>query len=479
MECKKCGNMLPANAIFCGKCGSRSDGKVPCKKCGHLIAKSNIYCDNCGTQIDGKEVCQKCGAVYDGNFCPICGQKNNIQEQLESKQKSDNALNLIKKMGKLILGARLSNLIAIVGAFISLICVFFIGMNIPAGYIIQNTTALTEVNVLFFFNGYYILNDISAYDQTIWIQNLIKTQVEMIGVLGIIISALTVGLVILFTIIAFVKHIHSERNHIKNDSFKFSIASMITFIIGTVTLYFYSRNILNSSVIELNNAALAGTTLTSICLIAWIALTYFHDYKKICDKQNNSLIVCSVIGIVFTVILLGLTRSFGISYGNGDTIGFLAYNMNRDSSFSYISSNMSSKLSSLTSEIEYSKMTDLLSDANIFNAMSQILAIIYTIILGIAFAINFYGMQGNKKSGLACPILLILISILIVVFTKQTQLKISELAQMINDSGGSTRWGEPKFQYASIIMTIIFSALLLIETIVRMIFASKQKTLSK
>lgn len=37
MNCFRCGESVPDDAIFCSKCGSRVDGKKNCVRCGKSI----------------------------------------------------------------------------------------------------------------------------------------------------------------------------------------------------------------------------------------------------------------------------------------------------------------------------------------------------------------------------------------------------------------------------------------------------------
>ncbi len=71
--CKFCNAENEDDALFCGNCGERIDGKVKCPKCGEYNDEGETYCSNCGARIDGKVVCE-CGALVSGNFCTKCGK---------------------------------------------------------------------------------------------------------------------------------------------------------------------------------------------------------------------------------------------------------------------------------------------------------------------------------------------------------------------------------------------------------------------
>lgn len=48
MVCPKCGNILPNNSVFCGKCGAKSG---ICPTCNAPLSNGASFCGNCGAQI--------------------------------------------------------------------------------------------------------------------------------------------------------------------------------------------------------------------------------------------------------------------------------------------------------------------------------------------------------------------------------------------------------------------------------------------
>ncbi len=50
MICKNCGNKLPINANFCGKCGTKIIIERKCAQCGELLALGDKFCIKCGTK---------------------------------------------------------------------------------------------------------------------------------------------------------------------------------------------------------------------------------------------------------------------------------------------------------------------------------------------------------------------------------------------------------------------------------------------
>ncbi len=53
--CPKCGAQLPANAVFCGACGSPlAEQKKPrtCGSCGSPLSEGAIFCGICGNPVE-------------------------------------------------------------------------------------------------------------------------------------------------------------------------------------------------------------------------------------------------------------------------------------------------------------------------------------------------------------------------------------------------------------------------------------------
>lgn len=73
-QCNYCKAENADDAVYCGNCGKRIDGKIQCPNCGEYSDPTETFCMKCGTRIDGKVVCE-CGELVSGNFCPKCGRQ--------------------------------------------------------------------------------------------------------------------------------------------------------------------------------------------------------------------------------------------------------------------------------------------------------------------------------------------------------------------------------------------------------------------
>ncbi len=48
---------------------------MQCKFCSNAMPDDSVFCPTCGKQIDGKNVCSKCGKIFDGEYCNACGTR--------------------------------------------------------------------------------------------------------------------------------------------------------------------------------------------------------------------------------------------------------------------------------------------------------------------------------------------------------------------------------------------------------------------
>ncbi len=52
ISCKKCGQELPDEAVFCFKCGNKTEKKKLCPKCGKELPKESEFCMFCGEALN-------------------------------------------------------------------------------------------------------------------------------------------------------------------------------------------------------------------------------------------------------------------------------------------------------------------------------------------------------------------------------------------------------------------------------------------
>ena len=225
MNCKKCGMPTVEGATFCGYCGERVDGKKPCEACGQLNDESFAFCCYCGARIDGKTACKNCGTVYEGSFCPACG---NAKKTASVKAKSGKAKR--GRFGKIceIIGGGLM----MAGVLLSLIFVFFIGLELAG----EKTTIFT------FFGEYYKemkasgLGDVGETTSKWWV-DLFENQITLYGVVGTVISSVTLLSVVAFSTVAIVKYVLSWVRKTENTANGWALASVVSYLVGAVLFF--------------------------------------------------------------------------------------------------------------------------------------------------------------------------------------------------------------------------------------------------
>jgi membrane protease subunit (stomatin/prohibitin family) len=76
VSCPKCKAAVPANAKFCGSCGTAMPQASACPKCEAAVPAGAKFCGSCGTSL-AMVPCPKCDAVLapGAKFCGSCGHK--------------------------------------------------------------------------------------------------------------------------------------------------------------------------------------------------------------------------------------------------------------------------------------------------------------------------------------------------------------------------------------------------------------------
>lgn len=75
VQCRKCGNRMSPDAVFCPKCGEKKAVALLCIHCSAELTEGAVFCSKCGKRQSMS--CPSCHAELppDALFCPRCGHK--------------------------------------------------------------------------------------------------------------------------------------------------------------------------------------------------------------------------------------------------------------------------------------------------------------------------------------------------------------------------------------------------------------------
>lgn len=304
--CKFCNAENEDDALFCGNCGERIDGKVKCPKCGEYNDEGETYCSNCGARIDGKVVCE-CGALVSGNFCTKCGKpaKKVTYKPCTSKRSpvtTDAAPSAWRNILRLVGGS-----VASFGAFIALIFVFLIAFRSNV-----NGSKQEGYNIYYYIGKIY--KDIStqfsaleSYNGGFATATYVKAALSTVTAIG---TLVTVPVFAIMTIAGFVKSVTNKQY--KLNVYAASLTSLFYF---AGCLLMLGLNGLSVSVStaktvmpECNAATKFGLYFSFACIAAGVLSTI------VADAEIES-IAGSILKYVTAVVLTGLAVATFITAG--------------------------------------------------------------------------------------------------------------------------------------------------------------------
>lgn len=319
MECRKCGLTVSESDTYCSQCGERLDGKKQCPACQNFVNENDVFCSFCGKRVDGKTVCSKCGAVYEGNFCAVCGEKR-VEKVVTESAKKQCGWEKFKKIERYLTPS-----LALGAIFILFICSFFVGFTLKVE---ASGECLAETLTTFDFFGKTFENleaQLRALKSSINPANY--NIAEIYSKIPYIIIAIAVGVNLAvctaMLIVASVKvgTGFSKGNEVKINSCLatayacFFITSLIAFSAVAVV------NLLNVIITTMSVGSTAGLIISGIIIIAIVALR-----KIALGKQGfNSANICKTICIGLTVIvsiIAGVLVSKSFVRATGASVSF-------------------------------------------------------------------------------------------------------------------------------------------------------------
>ena len=355
MICKKCGaETLVENAVFCGECGTRLDGKIKCRACGEFNEETTKFCVYCGTRIDGKKVCE-CGAVYDSKFCPICGKGETEQTPVQSipapkkKASSVDKTALWNKIFGLASGG-----VALLGVLFAMIFVFFIGLMLSvssdfAGLGIA-IPQVAECNIFYYFgDAYKEIADAGAlvaeYGISANYADVLTSAMTTTAIFGTVVSVVTICGVIGFAVPAIISYVKYATGQAKKTGAGWSIASMLVFLLGAAA--FYTLNVLTASIavdasgstlsmsvteisvgIAFNKATVTGIVMVAIFFALFIAASFVSFGKEWKKASFIKTAIFTVVGGAITFVVFAIMQDayVGIAVADGASMNKITVN---------------------------------------------------------------------------------------------------------------------------------------------------------
>ncbi|MBE7068751.1 MAG: zinc ribbon domain-containing protein [Clostridiales bacterium] len=325
MVCKKCGAESPDNAVFCGTCGARLDGKKPCSSCKQLNDENSAYCVFCGARIDGKRVCARCGTAYEGKFCPSCGygeKDNNTVKPMTAVGETKGSAKAWTWKKIVRFSASCLGMLGVLFALIFTFCIGVVGKVGSQAVTTSKSTLGMARNMFYFFGNFF--KDAEALSLNDTFEGSIRSvTVYTYGVLGLLISLTTIVLVITFASMAITKFVKGlmDKKTVFND--KWSILTMGSFFFGAGAFYGLHRFVASASEdgvvdvslsieIGLKGGVIAGIVLCAIFLGLMVLGKLVVKGKELLKTKTLIKLGLSVVGVVFVTLTFLFVRNSGI-----------------------------------------------------------------------------------------------------------------------------------------------------------------------
>lgn len=471
MECKKCGASTVEGASFCGKCGARIDGKRPCKACGKLNDEAYDFCVYCGARIDGKTVCASCGNAHAENFCPFCGTAASPAKPTQTAA----GKSTFKTVADII-----ANAATLLGAVLSLIFVCFIGLKLQADGQAEETQG-----IFYYFGEYWKEIEsmkLSQMDTTPWFIDSMTAQLNASGVIGIILAAAVLATTATFAIIAVVKYSvgWAQGKHVNVEGW--SLASVISFLIGAVTYYAFNSVSAGSDLgeigsllggadfsggVQFNDVTVTAIVLLSVCTVVSVVFRMLCEGKALWAKENIAKQTLVLTAVVLSAVAFGVSQSAAFAFAlEADGVS-LEIGANYIQLSGGITVGMASAFAK-TSAKGYAAMTAAVATMNTFSVLAAIFAVALSVFSGLALMGNLRASTGEKDGTLLWSILALASAVLLLAFHIVVISSLTEVFNVAQEISGVTN---PERlvtgNYATPIVATVFAVALLVISIIK------------
>lgn len=452
---------------------------MECTKCNASVMDGAAYCVNCGALLEGKTACAGCGTVYEGNFCPACGTAKKAVKADEGKNKSTFA-----KISDIIGGASM-----MLGVIFSLFFVFFIGLILQGE---MNGTQVTQSeNIFYFFGDFYKeMKDLDTSDMgmTKWFSSLIQTHTTLYGVVGTVISALTILSVVAFAVVAIVKYTLAWLNgeEVKIDGW--ALATVLSFLVGSALFYAHIRfagnveatveqeEIYLDIFTKFDKTTVAGIVLCAISVVIGVVFRLLAKGKEFWTKQTIGKMVLSGLGLACACTVFALAKNVAIVGEIGVMLGVANAKVEGGYMLVNVVSDILMGAATSTEMKSYYQITQNLSTLNVYNVIAQILLIALAVWSALMVLANVRGVAGEKQSGMIWSILSTLTAAALLVFTILSFNCLSGIVDLLVEEMGAEGYEYSlRGNYGSLICSIIFSAFMLALSIIRWVLVKREQ----
>ncbi len=300
MECKKCGAVTGESDLYCSQCGERLDGKKQCPACKNYIKEDAVFCPCCGKRVDGKTVCSKCGAVYEGNFCSVCGEKR-CEKVAETSAKKKSAWEKFKKIE-----SYLTPSLALGALFVLFVCSFFVGFTLhleASGEAVSG--GLTTID--FFGTAFDNLDaQLKSFKDILTAQNfkIAETYIKMPYIIIAVVVGINLAVCTAMLAVASVKVGigFSKKKEVQINGF-LSVAFACFFITSVIAFSAVAvANIWQVIVTTMSAGSIAGLIISGIIIIATAVLRKLALGRSGLTGANICKTICLATTIIISII---------------------------------------------------------------------------------------------------------------------------------------------------------------------------------
>lgn len=491
MNCKKCGTEYPADAVYCGGCGCRVDGKKVCFSCGNLNDENNAYCIYCGTRIDGKKVCVSCGVAHEGAFCPSCGAADRAvvpapAVSAAAKLQRPKTKGLFKKIVGYVSGG-----LGMMSVLFALIFVFLIGFSSSLSGTTGNlgvsvdTAGFTSSNKLYYFFGDVYKDFKTLGIEKTFADNLTKASFYSYAVTGTLLSAGTIVAVLSFAAVAITVYVRNLLGYTQKTCGKWVVACVASYLGGMVSLcalsevfvemtYSFDWSVKNG----LDGASKTGLILCTIFLTLHIVGGLLSRGKEAFTGKNIVKFALSLGGVVFVIVLLACLANVGLTIaveegatGSSDTSEIKVRMSSILAAFGFIPTLANELESSSAPVVLSSNLLDELYICGFIATLFAILAIVSTV--GVLCKKLGCVAEDTKGGAVVWASVLFVSAIGVLIFTiLQSLALIKKMDYIPIDSGQTVAY---TVSFGLPIVVVVFAALCFASCVVQAVLTKKKK----